>query len=152
MTAAFNRDGKLRFEPSCTKPFSISTATEDIQTPNPPLLQTGSNSGFGESFSSACSINIHQLHRVNLFTKFNPVICRYNVYQIEKDVWMTEDTKKGIVNRVIDGIASTTLLMYLLMFSVFLFPRIVICILAAAAVPFLFRYLPKYRKTSQNES
>ena len=66
---------------------------------------------------------------------------------------MTEDIKKkGVMNRAITGISSMTLLMYLLLFSLFLFPRLVICLLAVATVPILFRYLPKYRQAPQNES
>jgi len=65
---------------------------------------------------------------------------------------MTKDIKKGLINRAITGISSLTLLMYLLLFSLFLFPRLVICLLAVATVPVLFRYLPKFRQASQNES
>jgi hypothetical protein len=66
---------------------------------------------------------------------------------------MTEDIKKkGVINRAITGISSITLLMYLLLFSLFLFPRLVICILVVATVPILFRFLPKFRQASQNES
>ena len=65
---------------------------------------------------------------------------------------MTEDIKKSIINRAITGISSMTLLMYLLLFSLFLFPRLVICILVVATVPILFRFLPKFRQASQNES
>jgi hypothetical protein len=65
---------------------------------------------------------------------------------------MTEDMKKGFINRAITGIFSMTLLMYLLLFSLFLFPRLVICLLAVVTVPILFRYLPKFRQTSQSES
>ena len=65
---------------------------------------------------------------------------------------MTKDIKKGLINRAITGISSLTLLMYLLLFSLFLFPRLVICLLVVATVPILFRYLPKFRQASQNES
>jgi len=65
---------------------------------------------------------------------------------------MTEDIKKSIINRAITGMSSMTLLMYLLLFSLFLFPRLVICILVVATVPILFRFLPKFRQASQNES
>ncbi len=66
---------------------------------------------------------------------------------------MTEDIKKkGVINRAITGISSMTLLMYLLLFSLFLFSRLVICILVVATVPILFRFLPKFRQASQNES
>ena len=64
---------------------------------------------------------------------------------------MTEDIKKGFINRAITVISSMTLLMYLLLFSLFLFPRLVICLLCVATVPILFRYLPKYRQAPQNE-
>ena len=65
---------------------------------------------------------------------------------------MTRDMKVGVLKRIIIGIFSMTLLMYLLLVMLLLFPRIVICILAVLTVPILFRYLPKYRETSQNES
>ena len=74
------------------------------------------------------------------------------MYQLKRNNRMTEDIKKGLINRAITGISSMTLLMYLLLFSFILFPRLVICLLAVATIPILCRYLPKYRKASQNES
>ena len=66
-------------------------------------------------------------------------------------IQMTEQVKKiGFFRKVVRGVSSITLLVFLLLFVLFLFPILTICILILLSGLFAWKFLPKTLRAAQN--
>ena len=63
---------------------------------------------------------------------------------------MTKNKQEEFVQKIITGISSMTLLVFLLILAFILFPRLIICLLILLSIPVLYRCLPRFKQTSQD--